>query len=497
MVTLDRVNSITGITGLLLGIGALAYASINPTGTVYIATAATLSLVLLARFFFVSREYLRHLARKEALYMRLNNALMILLALFAVLLINLIVRQYYFRLDLSATRLYTLAPKSIAAAAKLERGAEILYFGVEGSKEYQRFRDLLEIYRYHNRKIVYTLFDLDRSPLKAREFGVIEYNTLVYREAGKILTAKGGDEEAVTNLLIRGARRKVINIRFLQGHNERSLSETDRDGYGKVLRQLTDQGYDVRSLDLKGGKLTPAETDLLIIASPGSDLTPAEYGMLWNYQDKGGKLLVMIDSPRQLEPLFRMMELTVLPAPVFDSQNVAGTGPSAPLVNSYPKSAITRNFGLSTVFPGVYGLMMGERMMLGYSMDPLVITSPGNWLDENGNRKKDPGEEGHPFVIAGIVSHVNRLMKMVVYGDADFASNAYASVSGNANLFINTVSWLCDEGGLVSVAPAKNEFVPMFISDYQARIMRLLVTGGIPFVIIVAGTVIWQRRRRL
>lgn len=35
--------------------------------------------------------------------------------------------------------------------------------------------------------------------------------------------------------------------------------------------------------------------------------------------------------------------------------------------------------------------------------------------------------------------------KLVVFGDVDFASNAYLNLSGNSDLFLNTVSWLAEE----------------------------------------------------
>lgn len=494
---MNRINSIAGIAGALLGIAALAYASIYPADTMVITAMALLSLTLLGWFVFTGFAHFRALARKQTTFLRLNNLLLLVFGFFAVVLINLIIRQYYFRADFSTTRRYTLAQQSTMVAKGIDRETEILFFGTEGGKEYKRVRELMEMYRYLNRKIVYTFYDLDRAPLKAKEFNVVDYNTLVFRSGEKIETARGSDEEAITNLLIRGTRRKVINIRYLQGHNEHSLSETDRDGYGKVLGQLSAQGFNLQPFDLRGSELSTNQVDLLIIASPKAELSEGEYEKLWNYREKGGKLLILVDGPGQLTSFLKTFAIHVGDAPVYDAQNVAGTDPSTPLVNSYPDTPITRNFGLSTVFPGVHYLYYKDNIMLGFRFEPLVRTSPGNWLESNGNRLKDKGEEAHPQIVAAIVSHPDKLVKMVLFGDSDFASNAYFGVAGNANLFVNTVNWLCGEGAMVSVAPAKVEFVPMFVSEQQSRLLRVLVPVGIPLLFVAVGTLVWWRRKRL
>jgi hypothetical protein len=494
---LNRVNSLAGIAGFLLGVGALAYASVYPAHTIVIASMALLALFLLGWFAYVGIARSKMLVRKQTVYLRLNNMLMIVFAVFAVLLINLIIRQYYYRGDFSTTRRYTLAPQSVTVAKGVGRSTEIIFFGTEGGKEYKRVRELMDMYRYQNRNIVYTFYDLDRAPLKAKEFNVVDYNTLVFRSGDKILSARGADEETITNLLIRGAKRKTINIRYLQGHNEHSLSEKDRDGYGKVLAQLSAQGFNVQPYDLRGAELNASQVDLLIIAAPRSAITSAEYDKLWDYREKGGKLLVLVDGPGQLDPFLKSFAIHVGGEPIYDMQNVAGTDPASPLVNRYPDTPITRNFGLSTVFPGVHGLSYRENIMLGFTFVPLVQTSTNNWLETNGNNKKDQGEEAHPQVVAAVVSHPDKMVKMVVFGDSDFVSNAYLGVAGNANLFINAVNWLCGEGAMISVAPTRIEFVPMFVSDQQARLLRVLVPVGIPLLFVAAGTLVWWRRQRL
>ncbi|UCE72425.1 MAG: hypothetical protein JSU99_03690 [Nitrospiraceae bacterium] len=100
-------------------------------------------------------------------------------------------------------------------------------------------------------------------------------------------------------------------------------------------------------------------------------------------------------------------------------------------------------------------------------------------------------------VLAIKVAHEDELMKVIAFGDSDFASNAYINVGGNADLFLVVTSWLLGEGGLAQVSAPKREFIPMFVTGEQARLLKIFVPVGIPLVVIIAGTVVWYRRRTL
>jgi len=70
----------------------------------------------------------------------------------------------------------------------------------------------------------------------------------------------------------------------------------DRSGrgisrYGAVLRQL---GATVDTLAWKSG--IPADTDLLVIVGPVSDLTPDQVARLWLYVNNGGRVLIAAEA---------------------------------------------------------------------------------------------------------------------------------------------------------------------------------------------------------
>jgi hypothetical protein len=490
------VNRILAITGVILGAGAIFVASLYPTHTLEIAVMAIAGSGLLIWFFIVHFEAFKTFSRRRATYLKLNTLILIGMFIFIIILMNLIVRQYYFRYDLSVSRKFSLAPQSVTAAKLIDGDTRIIFFGVENSPEFASVYNLLESYRYLNKKITYEMYDLDRVPLLAKKYGVREYNTFVAVKDDKSVSDNGTGEETVTNLLIRVNRKKSIRVRFLQGHNEHPLRSEERIGYSQIAGKLESLGYSVDELNLLQEGRIPDDSDILVIASPASELSEDEYSMLQDYRLRGGKLILLINSPGQLSPFLSMFHLETSRYPIYDSSNIAGADPSTPLVKQYYPSPVTRDFNLSTVFPGVYEVKYTGMAGKGFDYTPFIRSSRQSWFEKNGDGIMQPGEEEGYQIIAGIMSVKNELMKIIVFGDSDFISNAYVGVAGNANLFLNAVNWLAGEGALTRVAPMEKNFIPMFITDRQSAAIRLIPIG-ISLVIVIGGTIVWYRRRSL
>lgn len=489
-------GKLAAVCGLALGVASVAMASVYPAMTLSIASLALAGVLLMAWAAYRDFGGLWALSRKRSTHMRANNLVMIASVVFIVVLINLIARQYYLRLDCSTAGRFTLAPQSRAVADSVDDVVTLRYFGVEGGRESVRMRELMESYRYINRSIVYELHDLDRSPVLAAKYGIKDYDSIVAESAGGVYSARGSDEQAVTNLLIRATRHRHLKVRYVVGHGEPDLDSQGRSGYSRLAHRVRSMGYEFEPLAPAVTGQVPKDTDVLIIAAPTAGLSAAEMESFARYMEGGGKLLLLVDGPGPLDALLASMGLQVLPWPIYDTRNLAGSDPSSPLVDRYMDTPITAGFTLSTMFPGVYEVARTGRHT-GFTFTPFAQASRDSWYEKNGNATMDEGESEGNNDFAGIVSSPQMLMKAVVFGDSDFVSNAYYAVEGNVNLLLNALNWLAGEGMLTSVAPQSRRVVPMYITDEQARVIRLMAGWGIPFVILAAGVAVWLRRRSL
>jgi hypothetical protein len=64
-----------------------------------------------------------------------------------------------------------------------------------------------------------------------------------------------------------------------------------------VAAALTDDNFDVASLQIAQKGSIPADATVLVIAGPTGDFLPQETDLVRGYLKNGGKVLLMIDPP--------------------------------------------------------------------------------------------------------------------------------------------------------------------------------------------------------
>jgi gliding motility-associatede transport system auxiliary component len=84
---------------------------------------------------------------------------------------------------------------------------------------------------------------------------------------------------------------------------------------------------------------------------------------------------------------------------------------------------------------------------------------------------------------------------LAVFGDTDFADNTYFNISGNGDLFLNTVNFLVSEENQISLRAPEKKSQPLLLTGYQGWAMLLVCLILIPLAIIIAGTSAYLRRR--
>ena len=85
--------------------------------------------------------------------------------------------------------------------------------------------------------------------------------------------------------------------------------------------------------------------------------------------------------------------------------------------------------------------------------------------------------------------------RLVVFGDSDFLTDIDISNAGNAILAASAVNWLAAREDLVGIPPRDVEQVSLFLTRQQMRNLLLLVLVAMPGAAILAGILVWRRRR--
>lgn len=450
-----------------------------------------------------------------------GSLLTLLAVVFIAILVgvSLIVHRFPWRLDLTQGRKNSISAQSQKIVKNIKQDVHIRGFFQEGNPAKKKARDLLEIYALTNPRIHYQFIDPDRQPALARQFGVRSYGTLILESGGKTQTVSSADQEEITAGLLRLMQNKVKKLVFLSGHGEKSIQDPEKTGYSMAKGILEKENYTVEEVNLLSGKGLPPETGCLIIAGPRKTLFPEEIEDLKKYIAGGGRVILMLEPYQDggVKEWLASLGITIGQDIVIDKvSRIFGGDYLIPMAGSYGRHPITEKFTVATFYPTARSLILSSPPPSGVSYDILVRSSSESWAEtdksrmEKGEASFDVGKDRKgPLILAALVTigsqkpsseskepEKSSKGQIAVFGDSDFAGNGYFNLSGNGDLFLNTVNYLTEEKHLIAVRPDKTPVRPLSLSPAQAQMLFLVPMVLIPLAIIAAGIGVWRSRRK-
>ena len=88
-----------------------------------------------------------------------------------------------------------------------------------------------------------------------------------------------------------------------------------------------------------------------------------------------------------------------------------------------------------------------------------------------------------------------KIAYLAVFGNTNFADNNYFNLSGNGDLFLNTVNFLASEEAQITLRSQERKSQPLLLTGYQGWALLLVCLVFIPLAIIIAGTNAYLKRR--
>jgi ABC-type uncharacterized transport system involved in gliding motility auxiliary subunit len=85
--------------------------------------------------------------------------------------------------------------------------------------------------------------------------------------------------------------------------------------------------------------------------------------------------------------------------------------------------------------------------------------------------------------------------RVIVIGDADFASNSFLPYMANADLALSMMRWLVREEAAARVRPSIPVPPMVFLSKRQMQQIFVAVEVLLPLGVVAVGAVVWWRRR--
>jgi ABC-type uncharacterized transport system involved in gliding motility auxiliary subunit len=512
---------------LLAALGGLFYA-LSMQNPHYGLIAAAVGLALVAAGLIAARQQVGRAMGTRAFRLGLGSGAAVLAVAALVVFLGAMAESHHMRWDLSQGHKLSLAPQSIKVIDKIENPVKIYAFFKAGQAGEQQVKELLDLYAYHSRKLSYQFVDLDNQPGLAKRFNVKTHGQLVMVGKDKEEKVSLPDEQKLTNALIRMTRTQKKTIYFLGGHGERDLKGIGQKDFSELKKSLENQSYEVKHLILATQVSVPDDAVCLILAAPAKNLLAVEKERIDAYLQKGGGVLMLIepDHGSGLNDWLKERGVIIGDNLVVDASAARiGASPFWPLGLSYGSHKVVMPLeNILTFFPIARTVTLAPKMPPGVIGVELVMTGPQSWaeVDFRGATEQPEFDEKRDLagpVSLGVVVEMPRPApkpedkkdsaqkagsekapvlggRLIVFGDADFASNAYLEQAGNRDLALNSISFLAQEGDLISISPKQEASQPLMIQPSQARVIFWVPVVVLPVIFVIIGVVVVIRRRR-
>lgn len=445
-----------------------------------------------------------------------GNALVVSLAVIGILiLLNVLAARHHKRFDLTAEQRFSLSKQTLQILAELQEPVTITAFMTPSYYYRQDVEDLLKEYVYHSDKISYEIVDPEQKPSLAREYGVTRDGTIIFEQGDRRQDALGYDEQAFTSALVKATRQEAKKVYFLTGHKERDPQSTEAAGYQQIAKGLEQDNYAIETLNLVVTPTVPSDASVVIIAAPTITPTADELKALNNYVDQGGSLCILGDpaSDVTLDDLLGRWGLSARRDVVIDPASSFFGDVATPVASRFPYHEITKDLtGLTTIFPLAHSIATPSQPLTGTAVYPLVQSSAESWGETERNNQQvrlDAGQDTAGPLDLAVAATLElpeqsaedntKHARLVVFGDADLVCNELLlSVSGNlgnADLFLNAISWLAEEENLISIRSAETVQRTVLLTAPQVRLIMYASVILLPGLVAVAGFWVWWKRR--
>ena len=440
-----------------------------------------------------------------------NLALYTLIGIAIIVLVNWFVNNHNKSWDLTPNKEYSLSPQSIKILKGLKQNVTIYAF--DRKDAFSRRRDLLGEYESASNRVAVHYVDPDRQPALAKQYGIQTYGTIEVVSGTRHFQAQSTNEEGVTNALIRVLMGEKT-VYFMDGHGERSIDDTGREGFDNLKKELNNESYEVKTLMLLQKNEIPANCEMLVIAGPKHDYLPAEIETISKFIEGGGRVLFMLDPGVKLPNLNKMLAgwgVTLRDDLVVDLNPVArlfGTTPVMPLIIKYGSNPIVEPLQrTATLFPLSRSIEISKDVkdsppeMLCQTSDDSFGVEGFNLSMQQISPRPRPGDVKGPLTVAvaDTISGKDGTKgegRLVVTGTSLLGANAYLGFQGNKDLVMNMVNWLSAEESLISIRPKPQEQQTLNMNQRQMGQLLYLGVFGLPLAIILVGAGVWWRRRR-
>ncbi|NLO46237.1 MAG: GldG family protein [Clostridiales bacterium] len=310
-------------------------------------------------------------------------------------------------------------------------------------------------------------------------------------------------ENEITSALSYVTTDILPKVYSLTGHGEEGFSDS-------VLSYIVNENIELDDIDVLKAKQIPDDCECLIISDPSKDISTDEKDIILDYLGGGGNLLIMTSyKDNQTPNLEEVLEN-------YGVQKQKGViiedDPNCyyyyynylmPNIQSHEVTDPILDSGYRVLMPMAHGIAETDLHRGSLELTSLLTTSKSAYAKDNPTEEdfaKTDDDIGGPFSVGYSVSEVHgeTETRVVWFSTTYFLDDSYLGYTGNINLFLNSLKWMCKLEKNISVIEPKVLVgtEKLEITSGEGVFWNIMFVGVLPAASIFIGLAIWIRRKK-
>lgn len=434
-------------------------------------------------------------------------------------------------IDFTSEKLYTLTQESKDKAKEVKQKISINFIGIT---EDDPMIDLAKQYHNENENITIETATSTERPDLMKKYNLDEQyfsGAIVEGEEGKSKIISSSEfytydqttyeqiditEEKLTNAIMYVSSEEIPQVYFLEGYSQFSLEEN----MAYFKQYVENEIVDCNSINLLQEGEVPEDCNELIITSPEKDFDDITTNAIIDYINKGGNVLWfnLLETEKQdlanvnkILALYGVKPFEVGVITETDNTKMLSKLPTA-IVPTLNYSEITKNTSLVVLLNATKINFVSDEELEELNVEKTNLLSTSDKAIfrtdfTNYSLNASKGEETGSFVVGALLEKKlddEKTSKLVIYGENAFASDVeIIQGSGtpgiglyyNVQLVVDSVTNLLNRQNNDLVIRKDTNTVQVTLTEQQNIIVQSIIFA-VPVIIIVAGILVWQHRRR-
>lgn len=446
-------------------------------------------------------------------------------AVAVTILANIALYRHDLQFDLTHEQAFTPSAEAQEIVRGLTQPVQLTFFYQKQDPAGRGAATIVQLLARLNPRLEVETVDSDQHPALANQMGVQVYNTAIVRAGDRRIQVITTDEEEIALAILRAIRARETVVCFATGHGEYDIDnfefhthfegvqshshnvegvgviQMQQHGLGRLRRTIEKLGLVARKTLIAGGQQVAPDCAALVVANPRTRYTGPDSGVLRAYLERGESVLMLIEPDytvdETLASVLAEAGIRLREGFVVDPLDHYFTDEQMIAVTRYARHPITRALALS-IYPGARPV---ETMPAAQARaTELFSTSAQSYRITDRLRASEEAESAPRGAIPLAAASEGRFgsgnpFRLVVFGDADFASNSFFPYLANADMVLGSISWLIREERAPVVKPPVEVLPTVALTGAQVRAIFIATVLALPGSVALLGGLVWWRRR--